>query len=175
MHTAPPIDAQLRGPASVAHDFRASPLCVVPLMLQLRNTMAAPAAVCVEVGKLPEAQVAPLGVPTWAPAPALSSSAGTASGGLSQPPAAAAVSSSSDATAAGALPPVRHYVWCGRTRVTLSAVPPGQLVEVQLQVAVTRPGKVALADCFVSWHFAGPPHIAGSRSVPVQHCTVQQL
>ncbi len=77
--------------------------------------------------------------------------------------------------APGALSPVRQYAWCGRTRLTLPAVQPGQVVEVPLRVAVTRPGKLALADCLVSWHYAGPPHIAGSRAVPPHHCIVEQL
>ena len=164
LHTAPPIDAQLRGPASLAHDFGASPLCVVPVSLLLRNTMAAAAAVCIEVGRQPDGQALPLGVPTWAPSPPTASADGSP----------AASSAASTSAAAGALPPVRQYAWCGRTRLTLPALSAGQVVEVPLRVAITRPGKVALADCLVSWHFAGPPNITGSRVAPAHHCSVQQ-
>ncbi|KAL4458148.1 hypothetical protein ABPG75_013013 [Micractinium tetrahymenae] len=192
LHAAPPIDAQLRGPATLSFDFAGgAALCAVPLKLVLRNTLAAPAAVCIETGKAADGQPFPLGVPTWGPSPPAAGAAGTvaaaagaADGGL--PPsgsagtagASALISPASSAPVAlaapGALPPVRQYVWCGRTRLTLPAVQPGQVVEVPLQVAVTRPGKLALGDCLVSWHYAGPPHIAGSRAVPPHHCTVEQ-
>ena len=146
------------------HDFGASPLCVIPLSLLLRNTMTAAAAVCIEVGRQPDGQASPLGVPTWAPSP----STAAADGRL------AAFSAASSSALAGGLPPVRQYAWCGRTRVTLPVLPAGQVVEVPLHVAITRPGKVALADCLVSWHYAGPPNIAGSRAAPAHHCYVQQ-
>ena len=168
--------AQLRGPASVQHDFGVAPMCVVPLTLLLRNSMAAPAAVAVELGKA-EGQAAPLGTPTWAPAPA--SDGGPAGGAALARSGSVLTSSSSSApmallAAAGALPPARQYVWCGCTRVVLPAVPPGQLVEVPLSVAVLRPGKVALADCTVSWQVAGPlsPTLVGSCTLPPLHVTV---
>ncbi|KAL4852692.1 Trafficking protein particle complex subunit 8 [Chlorella vulgaris] len=164
LHAAPPIDVQLRGAASVAHDFEAAPLCMLPLSLLLRNTMAAPAAVCVELGRLPgEGGPVPPSVPTWQPraTPLTDGGAATPSSG------------SVLLAAAAALPPVRQHIWCGRTRVTLPAVAPGGVVQVPLLVAVTRPGKLSLADCHVSWHFAGqPPHVSGSCRVPAHHCTV---
>lgn len=169
-HGTPPVAAQLRGPAHMQHDFAAAPLCVVPLTLQLHNSMAAPAAVAVELGKA-EGQAAPLGTPTWAAAPDGSHAAGAALASSGS-----ALSSSSSApvalVSAGALPPARQYAWCGRTRMVLPAVPPGQLVEVPLSVAVQRPGKLALADCTVSWQFAGPPALSGSCTLPPLHLTV---
>jgi hypothetical protein len=148
----------------VAHDFEAAPLCMLPLTLLLRNTMAAPAAVCVELGRLPgEGGPVPPSVPTWQPraTPPTDGGAATPSSG------------SVLLAAAAALPPARQHIWCGRTRVTLPAVAPGGVVQVPLSVAVTRPGKLSLADCHVSWHFAGqPPHVSGSCRVPAHHCTV---
>lgn len=167
LHSEPPIDARLVGPASVAHDFSTAPLCVVQLTLLLRNSMAAPAAVCIEVGKLPEGQPSPVGVPTWARPPP------SAELGAPGEPARGGSATGSSVVAAGALPPVRQYVWCGRTRLTLPSVPAGQLVDVPLRVAVTRAGKLALADCLVSWHYAGLPHISGSSVVAPHHCTVR--
>ncbi|PRW18320.1 trafficking particle complex subunit 8 [Chlorella sorokiniana] len=169
-HGMPPIAAQLHGPAHARHDFASAALCVVPLTLQLRNTMAAPAAVAVELGKA-EGAAAPLGTPTWAAA-----ADGSHAGAAALARSGSTLSSSSSApvalVAAGALPPARQYAWCGRTRVVLPAVPPGQLVEVPLSVAVQRPGKLALADCTVSWQFAGPPALSGSCTLPPLHVTV---
>lgn len=169
-HGTPPIAAQLRGPAHVRHDFGAAPLCVVPLTLQLRNGMVAPAAVAVELGKA-EGQTVPLGSPTWAAVPDSSQA-----GGAALARSGSTLSSSSSAplalVAAGALPPARQYAWCGRTRVVLPAVPPGQLVEVPLSVAVQRLGKLALVDCTVSWQLAGPPALSGSTTVPPLHVSV---
>lgn len=165
-------------------------MCAVPLTLVLRNTLAAPVAVCIEAGRAADGQPTPPGVPSWTPslgaaAPPAAGAAGAADGGqpagtgVGDRGAGALISPAGSAPVAlaapGALQPVRHYAWCGRTRLTLPAVQPGQVVEVPLQVAVTRPGKLALADCRVSWQYAGPPQVAGSRAVPPHHCTVEQL
>ncbi len=172
-HGAPPIAAQLRGPAHVRHDFGATPLCVVPLTLQLCNSMAAPATLAVELGKA-EGQAAPLAAPTWAAAAEGSQAAGTA---LARSHSTLSSSSSAPVAlvAAGALPPARQYAWCGRTRVLLPAVPPGQLVEVALSVVVQRPGKLAVTDCTVSWQFAQPPALSGSCTLPPLHVTVMPV
>lgn len=148
----------------------------MPLSLVLRNTMSAPAAVCIEVGRLPEAQAVPAGVPTWAPPVAAGAAAGDSQTTIATSDSALSSSSSASTAlaAAGALPPVRQYVWCGRTRVSLPAVPPGQLVEVPLRVAAPLPAQLAVTDCLITWHFAGPPRITGSLAAPPHYCTIQQ-
>jgi hypothetical protein len=155
---APAIDAQLYGPTTLSHDFSTAPLCQVPVTLLLHNTAAVAAVVCVEAGRLQDGTALAACVPTWAP------SAGPVASLHSN---GSLLDSLGDGAAGGAVSPVRQHVWCGRTRVTLRSVAPGETAEVPLLAAVTCPGKVVLGDCHVSWHLAKqPPQLSGSRFVP---------
>ena len=164
---------QLVGPERTTHDFSRSRFCMVPLTLWVRNTLAAPAAVCVETGRLADGQPAPVATPTWAPQ-AGSQAGGGASAAQGAAPSSSSGGSSAVDVAASAVAPARAYLWCGATRLTLPSVPGHTTLEVPLRVAALVPGSLALADYTVSWSYAEAPQLAGSRQGPPCFVTVQQ-
>ena len=96
-------------------------------------------------------------LPTWAPTrPASSSSGGEPSSG------------SALQAVGGAAPPLRQYVWSGRTRITLPSLRSGGTVEVPLHVSAAAPGQLAVNDYIVSWSYPGvaAEQLSGSQGGP---------
>ena len=150
----PPVHVQLVGPPSLLrHDFSKASFCLVNLSLRVRNTLGAPAAICVEAGRDADGRASSLSLPTWSAAAA----AGQPEGGSSP-------TRSLRGITAGAAPPAQAYMWCGRTRVMLPSLPAGEVVEVPLQVAALAPGRLALADYRVSWQYPAAPQLTGSMT-----------
>ena len=156
MRARTPVHVQLLGLGSCSHDFisRASTRCVVPLTLHLRNTLATPAAVRVDVGRTPEGQATAM-LPTWTGA--------TAAGGAN-----------SHEGVMGALAPTRGHEWCGPTRLSVPRLDGNSSVALPLQVATLTPGTLALSDYWVTWSYADMPALSGTRQGPPCYITVAQ-
>lgn len=159
------MHVQLVGPERVGHDFALQPICVVDLVVKLRNLLPAPVAVQVQTGVYSDGTTVAPGVSTWSPLPPAAAAAAGSPDGASFGAEAASLAETQAAA------PVRQHVWCGSTRTTLQALPAGAEIEVPLQVAATRPGWLALADYAVSWrHLSGQEGEGSMRGDP---CFVQ--
>lgn len=133
----PPLQAVLKGPHRVEHNFKASPLCVVALRLLVANGLIHRTAVSVDCGA-PGVSVSPPPIPgTW------HTTEGAVGGGMGaqEPPHG---QGQPQAGRQSGLTPSAAWQWCGQSHTFLGPLDPGRSSEVGLQVAIMAPGHYQL-------------------------------
>ncbi|KAK9823583.1 hypothetical protein WJX72_003982 [[Myrmecia] bisecta] len=183
MQEAVPVRMMVHGESVVRHGFANDGMCLVRLVLCLRNCLDQPASVCVEAGAGPGSSTLD-STGSWCAAPGSSALPAHASlpaiplGTPGVPAGMLATLGSTGQPDSGAgplaLPATPDYVWCGRTRANIPQLEAGQTSQVELQVAVFGAGTYELTGVGVSWTYPDLDNLHATKLGPPFLVTVEE-
>lgn len=132
-----PIHIAAKGLFQITHQFRSSPVCVVPISLVIKNTALSPASLRVEAGNQFEDHGGGWHIDIVPDGQELSPGRKTQMG--------------------AGLSPSKQVMWFGQIRKGIPVLEPGGSVAIPMAVAVFKSGRYCVTDYLCQWTIEGSP------------------